>query len=242
MKNMASPKRQIAVIVGTSILLVSVVAFAADHAKSKPAPLSPTPVSVAAAGAQPPLPLAASPAAATNLALATVVATPVPAPALTSDTQTSVPSDDAAYNHLVSQLEKEQYVLTLQSKNADLKKKIADSQGDVSLPAPQSVIVAPPASMTPQNGVPSNPARGGASSITFPDPSAPALPSQAPLRLASVFSAGGNYVATVIDHGVSINDVHVGRTLSDGWYVESVAPSTVELSRGRRHLILHVGD
>lgn len=230
MKNTTSPKRQAVAIAGTAILLVSMVAFAADHTNTAPAS---APVSVAATGAHPLLPLAATPAAATNPATA-------PGASLMSDTPTDVPTEDAAYNHLVSQLEKEQYVLTLESKNADLRKKIADSQNGTSLPMPQSVIVAPPASMTPQNGVPSDPARGGGvSSITVPD-AAPA-PIQEDLRLASVIGVGGNYQATVIDHGVDCT-VHVGSTLSDGWYVDRIAPSSIELSRGRRHRVLHVGD
>lgn len=227
MKHMI-PKRQVAAIVGIAILLVSIVAIAADHTSLASAPVS------AAPG------LAASTSAPTNPEPSPVVTTSAPATPLMSDTPGGVPADDAAYNHLVSQLEKEQYLLTLQSKNADLRKKIAESQGDASLPAPQSVIVAPPASMTPQNGVPSDPARGGGvSSITVPN--ATPAPVQEDLRLASVIGVGGNYQATVIDHGVDCT-VHVGSTLSDGWYVNQIAPSSIELSRGRSHRVLHVGN
>lgn len=221
MKNV-HPKRLV-VLSGIAVALIAqTVAFAADNTKASQASaaVAPSPPQAAVANAAP-VPQA--------LAIPPVDATPASASA-------SVPTDDDAYNHLVTQLDKEHYVLTLESQNADLKKKIADAQG-ASLPAP-SVIVAPPANMTPQSGVPGAPARGGVSSITFPDPTAPA-PVAASLRLMSVLGIGGSYQATVVDHGVDCI-VHTGSTLSDGWHVERIAPSSVELVRGRRHRVLHV--
>ncbi|MEY2152288.1 hypothetical protein AB7849_15390 [Rhodanobacter sp. 115] len=220
------PKWRLAPLAGLVAMLVASAAVAANS--SKPSPAASAPANVA------PKPVAAAPATAPSTPPWAIP--PVTGQDASTQSSASIPTDDDAYNHLIAQLDKEHYVLTLESQNADLKKKIADAQG-ASLPAP-SVIVAPPASMTPQSGVPGAPARGGVSSITFPDPTAPA-PVAATLRLVSVLGIGGSYQANVLDHGVD-NIVHTGSTLSDGWHVEQIAPSTVELVRGRRHRILHV--
>lgn len=216
----------------------SVAAFAADSHKTQRQ--TPPPAKVAqASAAAPATPPAAPPAAA--LPPVAPVAAPLPPAAPPTADQSSIPSDDRAYNDQVARLEREHYYLLLESQNADLRKKIAESQGDSASLSPPSVIVAPPASMTPQSGVPGAPPHGGVSSITLPDAVPPAASIGDGMRLTSVVGVGGNYQAYMVDHGVDM-PVHVGSTLSDGWRVERIAPSSIELTRGRRHRVLHIPD
>lgn len=169
---------------------------------------------------------------------------PQVAPAAAADNN-AIPLDDAAYQAMVSRLDREHYILQLESKNAELKKKLAAvPSANLDLPPP-SIIVSPPAGMTPQNGttgvVAPVPASHGTTvaHVTLPDfGAAPARP--APLRVTEVLGVAGRYQATVVDHGVD-NIVHEGSTLSDGWYIQRIAPSTVLMVRGRHHRLLHVG-
>ena len=150
----------------------------------------------------------------------------------------AIPHDDAAYNDLVNKLTREQYILTLESKNADLKKKIADTQagGEVMGPS-NSLIVAPPASLLPQsNGVVMPPASLPAPVMA---PAAPRTKSSDLLRITAIVGVGSHYIATVVDHGVEVS-VTEGSTLSNGWMVQSIAPSTVVLIHAHRRRILHV--
>lgn len=150
-----------------------------------------------------------------------------------------VPVTDSDFYARESQLQREAALLKLQSQIADLKKKISQSaDGAESLPPPPApVIVAPPAVMTPQSGVPGIKPSGAIASLTLPLPDDGAQ--EAPLRVSSVLGIAGDYSAEIIDHGVS-NTVYEGGTLSDGWHVSKIAPSTVVLTRGRARRILHV--
>lgn len=229
-------KRHRLVVAIVAILAVSAAAWAADGHR-----VLSTPPAASAPGASPhtaqPMPVGVVQNSSAPVPVAVPASVPLQAPV--APAADAIPADDSAYNDLVSKLGREHYVLTLQSQNAELKKKIADSLNEgSSLPAP-SVIVAPPASMTPQSGIPGAPPHGDISSITLADPSHSEGSSTQPLRLTSVIIVGGNYQATLVDHGVDCT-VHVGSTLSEGWYVDRIAPSSVELSHGRRHRVLHV--
>lgn len=158
----------------------------------------------------------------------------VVSPPVLAATAPVAPGSDADFYAQESALERETQLLTLQSKIASLKAKIAQSaDGSGSIPPP-SVIVAPPASMTPQSGVVSH---GTGTSVSIP---LGGVPSVTPvLSLSSVLGVDGDYSAVVVDHGVDCT-VHEGSVLSDGWQVERIAPSTVVLVRGRHRRILHV--
>lgn len=198
---------------------------------------APTPSAPEPSRAEMPAVLKTSTAAAAAVALPTASAAPAAAPAPAMPANDPVPMDDSNFYVREAALQREKTLLTLQGDIANLKKKIADAQdGGASIPTP-SVIVAPPASLTPQSGVPGAPPMGSVSSVTLP--SASEEPAMAPMRLASVLGVGGDFQAVIYDHGVQTS-VHEGSVLSDGWRVTKLAPSTAVLVRGRSRKILHV--
>ncbi|MGH8159359.1 MAG: type IV pilus biogenesis protein PilP [Rhodanobacter sp.] len=170
--------------------------------------------------------------------IATESAPAAPAGQVARNVSDPVPQGNLEFYRTQTQLQNELQLLELQSKIADYKKKIAEASTDQTVAAP-SVIVAPPASMTPQSGAPSTPARGGASSISLP--MADMNPAPQPLRVASVLGINGRFTAQLVDHGVDCT-VTVGTVLSDGWHVSQIGPSTVVLVRGRARRILHVSE
>lgn len=202
------------------------------HASNAPVVPVPTPGASASHPAPAAQPVATQPAPA--------VGAPTPSVVPMKPADDPVPADDADFYVREAALQREQALLQLEAGNAKLKKSIADAEDSSASIPPPPVIVAPPASMTPQSGVVGAPAASTISSVSIPDASPHgASGSDGILRLASVLGVGGDYQAVIYDHGVQ-NIVHEGSTLSDGWRIVQLAPSTAVLERGRAHKILHV--
>lgn len=219
-------RRFIVISIATLSLAVGAVALATDAAHNTPAPAAPR--------------AAANQGAVVANAPVTPAIAAQPATASTSSAKTDpIPVSSSDFYNRQAQLQGELALLKLQSQIADVKKKIADASSDVSLPPPASVIVAPPASMTPQSGAPGAPARSEPTTASLSLPFVGDAVSQPALRVTSVLGVNGSYTAQLVDHGVDCT-VSEGTTLSDGWRVTKIAPSTVVLVRGRARRILHV--
>ncbi len=152
----------------------------------------------------------------------------------TSTRLQSIPSEDAAFFLSEASLQRQLQILKLKTQIADLKKKLASSEGDSSqiLPAAPIAIAPPPMGSGGQRGA------GSAviSSLAIPESGAPQ-----PLSVVSVMGIAGEYRAELVDHGVHMS-VQEGNVLTDGWHVDRITPTAVVLRKGRQHKTVHIGE
>lgn len=140
----------------------------------------------------------------------------------------AVNASDQVFSDASASLNREIYLLSLQVKASDLKKKLAGGSASEPLPAPTSVISAPPRAMTAPKSTP-------IASVRLDPPAA--RPS---LSLAGVIIIGRHAQATIRDHGIEVR-ARVGARLPSGWVVTAIGPTHAELSRGHEHKRLALG-
>jgi type IV pilus biogenesis protein PilP len=156
-------------------------------------------------------------------------------------TQSHVMDGSQAFYAREGQLNDELSLLQIEQKISKIKDSLAGGPVDATIHAPSSVIVAPPAAMSPQTGTPGAPppAAERAASLTVPVPIASPEPST--IHVRSIVGVHGSYWAEISDDGVSARKT-VGDDLSGHWRIVSISPTSVRIARGRARRTLRVGD
>lgn len=217
-----------ALIAAASICLVVRPAVAADAAGviPRPAPTNAT----APVGAHPSPPAPGLPAAAVTSPTAAVTSTPAVNAIGGSAVDSAADGSIQLYSHTEESLQRKMRLLELESKIADLQKKIASnsSGGDGGVAASKVAVALPPAPA----------ASSSVTSVTLP--AIPPTPTES-LHAVSVLSLGTASVAELTEGGAHFA-VHVGDKLTNGWIVVAISPTQVVLAKDKRRKTLRVGE